>query len=44
MNYLVLGLIAVVLLAGLIAFGVGNKRASWGTIVAGLLVLLSAAG
>ncbi|MCE9631690.1 MAG: hypothetical protein K8S94_13365 [Planctomycetia bacterium] len=44
MNYLLLGLIAVVLLAGLVAFGVGTKRWSWGTIVAGFLVLLSAAG
>ncbi len=44
MNYLLLGLIVVVLLAGLIAFVYRNKRWSWGTIVAGFLVLLSATG
>lgn len=44
MNYLLVGLVALVLLAGLIAFGVGHKRWSWGTVVAAFLVLLSAAG
>ncbi|MGI9177671.1 MAG: hypothetical protein ACR2IT_07430, partial [Pirellulales bacterium] len=44
MNYVLLGLIALVLLGGLIAFGVGHKRWSWGTVAAAFLVLLSAAG
>lgn len=44
MNYVLIGLIAVVLLGGLIAFGVGHKRWSWGTLVGAILVLLSATG
>ncbi len=44
MNYLLVGLVALVLLAGLIAFGVGHKRWSWGSLIAAFLVLLSAAG
>ena len=44
MTYALLGLIALVLLAGLVAFGVGHKRWSWGTLVAAFLVLLTAAG
>jgi hypothetical protein len=44
MTYALLGLIALVLLAGLIAFGVGHKRWSWGTLIAAFLVLLTAAG
>lgn len=44
MNYLLVGLVALVLLAGLVAFGVGHKRWSWGTLIGAILVLLSAAG
>jgi len=44
MNYVLLGLIALVLIAGLVAFGVGHRRWSWGTVAAAVLVLLSAAG
>jgi hypothetical protein len=44
MNYAILGLVAVVLLAGLVAFGVGHRRWSLGTLIAAFLVLLSAAG
>jgi hypothetical protein len=44
MTYVLLGLIALVVLAGLIAFGVGHKRWSWGTLIAAFLVLLTAAG
>jgi len=44
MTYALLGLIALVLLAGLVAFGVGHKRWSWGTLIAAFLVLLTAAG
>lgn len=44
MNYALLGLIALVLLVGLVAFGVGHKRWSWGTLVAAFLVLLTAVG
>lgn len=44
MNYAILGLIALVLLAGLVAFGVGHKRWSLGTLIAAFLVLLSATG
>lgn len=44
MNYALLGLVALVLLAGLVAFGVGHKRWSWGTLAAAFLVLLAAAG
>jgi hypothetical protein len=44
MNYLLLGLVAVSLLAGLIAIGVGNRHWSWGTITAAILTLLTACG
>lgn len=44
MNYVLLGLIALVLIGGLVAFGIGHKRWSWGTVAAAFLVLLSAAG
>jgi hypothetical protein len=44
MNYALLGLLALVLLLGLVAFGVGHKRWSWGTLIAAFLVLLAAAG
>ena len=44
MTYALLGLIALVLLLGLVAFGVGHKRWSWGTLIAAFLVLLTAAG
>ena len=44
MNIAILGFVGVVLLCGLVAFGVGHKNWSWGTIVAGVLVLLSATG
>ena len=40
MNYVLLGLIALVLVTGLVAFGVGHKRWSWGTLIAAILVLL----
>lgn len=44
MNYVLLGLVAVSLLAGLIAIGVGNRGWSWGTVAAAILTLLMAAG
>lgn len=44
MNYVLLALLAIVLLTGLIAFGVGHRRWSWGTLVAAFLVLLAATG
>lgn len=44
MEYLVLGLVGLVLLGGLVALGVGHARWSWGTVAAGLLVLLTAGG
>jgi hypothetical protein len=44
MNYVLLALVAIALITGLVAFGVGHKRWSWGTVVAAFLVLLSAAG
>ena len=44
MNYVLLGLIALVLVAGLVAFGVGHKRWSWGTLIAAILVLLAGTG
>jgi hypothetical protein len=40
---LVLGLVALVLLGGLVALGIGHRRWSWGTVIAAFLVLLSAA-
>jgi hypothetical protein len=44
MTYALLGLIALVLLTGLVAFGVGHQRWSWGTLIAAILVLLTATG
>lgn len=44
LNYLLLGLVAVFLLAGLIALGVGHKRWNWGTVAAAILTLLTACG
>jgi hypothetical protein len=44
MNYVLLGLVAVSLLAGLVAIGVGNRRWSWGTVTAAILTLLMACG
>jgi len=44
MNYVLLALIALVLILGLVAFGVGHKRWSWGTVIAAFLVLLSSVG
>ncbi|MFM9010713.1 MAG: hypothetical protein ACKON8_07550, partial [Planctomycetota bacterium] len=44
MNYVLLGLVAVSLLAGLIAIGAGNRGWSWGTVAAAILTLLMAAG
>jgi hypothetical protein len=44
MNYVLLALVAIALITGLVAFGVGHKRWSWGTVVAAFLVLLSGAG
>lgn len=41
---LVLGLVALALLGGLVALGIGHRRWSWGTVVAAFLVLLAAAG
>lgn len=42
-DILVLATVALVLLGGLVALGVGHRRWSIGTVVAGFLVLLSAA-
>ena len=44
MTYVLLGLIALVLLAGLVAFGVGHKRWSWGTLIAAFLVKVKLTG
>jgi hypothetical protein len=44
MNYVLLALIALVLLAGLLGFGLGHRRWSWGTVAAAVLVLLAATG
>jgi len=44
MNVLLLAPIAVCLLLGAVAIGIGHKRWSWGTVAAAWLVLLSAAG
>lgn len=44
LGYVLLGLVAVSLLAGLIALGVGNRGWSWGTVAAAILTLLMAAG
>ena len=44
MEIILLILIAVVFLIGLVAFAVGRQGWNWGTITAGILVLLSALG
>jgi len=44
LNYLLLGLVVVLLLAGLTSIGVGNKRWNWGTVTAAILTLLAACG
>jgi len=44
MNEVVLAIVALVLLLGIVAFGVGHKGWSWGTVVAGVLVILTAPG
>ena len=44
MNEAVLAVVAMVLLLGVVAFGVGHKGWSWGTVIAGVLVILTAPG
>lgn len=44
MNIVVLGVVAVLVLAGLGLLAVGNKGWSWGTVVAAILVLLAGTG
>jgi len=44
MNVILLAVIGLVLLAGLVAVLVGNRGWSWGTVVAAVLLLLSAGG
>lgn len=44
MDYLVLALVGLILLGGLVALGLGHARWNWGTVAAGLLVLLTAGG
>jgi hypothetical protein len=44
MNVVLLAVIGLVLLAGLVAVLVGNRGWSWGTVVAAVLLMLSAAG
>lgn len=44
LGYVLLGLVALSLLGGLIAIGVGNRGWNWGTVTAGILTLLMAAG
>ncbi|MFM8495766.1 MAG: hypothetical protein ACKOEM_09595 [Planctomycetia bacterium] len=44
MEILLLALIPLVLLAGIVLFAVGNRGWNWGTITAGILVLLVATG
>jgi hypothetical protein len=44
MDYAVLALVGLVALGGLVAFALGHARWSWGTVIAGLLVLLTAGG
>ena len=44
MDYVVLALVGLVLLGGLVALGAGHARWSWGTVIAGLLVLITAGG
>jgi len=44
MQLVLLGLIPILLLAGIVAFAVGNRGWSWGTISAAILVLLAATG
>lgn len=42
MNFLLLGLVLVFLLAGLVSIGIGNKRWNWGTVTGAILTLLTA--
>lgn len=44
MEIVLLGLIPLVLLAGIVLFAVGNRGWNWGTITAAFLVLLAATG
>jgi len=44
MEYLVLALVGLLLLGGLISFGAGHARWNWGTVTAGILVLLTGTG
>ena len=44
MNIVILALLGLVLLFGLIAFGIGHKGWSWGTVAFSILTLLAAAG
>jgi len=44
MHIVVLAIIGLAVLAGVVALLVGNRGWSWGTVVAGVLVLLSATG
>ena len=44
MQIVLLGLIPILLLAGIVAFAVGNRGWNWGTIAAAILVLLAATG
>lgn len=44
MEILLLGMIPLVLLAGIVLFAIGNRNWNWGTIVAAMLVLLAATG
>lgn len=44
MGIVLLALIALVLLAGIVLFAVGNRGWNWGTIAAAILVLLAATG
>ena len=44
MNYVIISLFGIAVLAGLVCFGVGHRRQNWGTVAAAFLVLLAAAG
>lgn len=44
MNYVVLSVFGIAVLAGLIGFGLGHRRQNWGTVAAAFLVLLTATG